>query len=141
LHDVVVGLHSLGEEALGFGRGGEQFVEGAKADAARKGGDPGLAALNEPLRGRALRVRVHQERILEGAMRRDEFIRDRVLDARRCLQTHHIPGAFLDLGIFLGEEVRARNHCFPSRSSSRAGTITQRDSELLEPQPKLPETR
>src|ERR1700730_19372422 len=35
----------------------------------------------------------------------------------------------------------ARNHCCPSRSSRRAGTITQRDSELLEPQPKLPETR
>src|SRR6266436_6627000 len=35
----------------------------------------------------------------------------------------------------------ARNHCCPSRSFSRAGTITQRDSELPEPQLKLPETR
>src|SRR6266403_1377087 len=35
----------------------------------------------------------------------------------------------------------ARNHCCPSRSASRAGTMTQRDIELPEPQPKLPETR
>src|SRR5215472_10744680 len=35
----------------------------------------------------------------------------------------------------------ARNHCRPPRSAIGSATMTQRDSELLEPQEKLPDTR
>src|SRR5262250_2937952 len=35
----------------------------------------------------------------------------------------------------------ARNHCCPSRSAIGPATMTQRDSELLDPQAKLPETQ
>jgi hypothetical protein len=91
LHDVVIGLRTFGEEALGLGRGRNQLGERAKANAAGKRRQSGLTSLNEPLRGCPPGIFARHEWILEGAMLGHEFVRDRIIDARGRAQTHHVP--------------------------------------------------
>ena len=102
LHDVIVGLHPFGEEALGFG-GCDQFGERPEADAAGESRHSWPAQFDKPKSRWVPRVTVGKERIFKGAVCRYEFVRDRIIDAGGCTQTYHIPRAFLDVDVVFRE--------------------------------------
>ena len=108
LHGVIVGLHAFGEEALGFGRRGQQFGERPEADAAGKGDQSRLAVVDQALRRRVPRILACQERIFESAVGGHEFVGDRVIDAGGSAQAHRVPRVLPDMDVFLGEDMRAK---------------------------------
>jgi hypothetical protein len=70
--------------------------------------------------------------------RAGNFVADCIVDAGGRLEPHRLPPFKVAVNV-LGTTY-ARNHCLSSRSGSPSATMTQRASELPDPQPKRPET-
>jgi hypothetical protein len=78
LHHTVFGLHALGLQAFGLGRGGEQFVECPQPDTAGEGRHARPAQFHKPACRGVPRVAIRQERVFEGAIGRHELHRSAI---------------------------------------------------------------
>ena len=58
LHDIVLGLHAFAEQALGLGRGSNQFIERAQAETAGKRGYSGPSEIDQSHRRNMSRIAI-----------------------------------------------------------------------------------